>query len=96
MWSTKCAEAILSGIVHVGVPVIEWRARAGENQKSLKVRLKEHIDVDPLTQVTPVAHVARHGVERWWRLIESALHCQPARERRHIINARHCCRDLLR
>src|SRR2546430_5225421 len=94
--STKGAEAILSGIVHIGVPVIERRARAGEDQKSLQVRLKQNIDVDPLTQITPVAHVTRHGIECWWRLIESTLHCKPVYERRHIINARHCGRDLLR
>ena len=63
VWSTKRAEADLARIAVVGIAVVERRACARENQKRLKVRLEQHVDVYPLSDVTTVAHVAWHRIE---------------------------------
>src|SRR5215207_6533091 len=63
VWTTKRAESSLAGIAIVWIAAVERRACSGKDQKRMKVRLEQHIDEYPLSDVTTVAHVARYRIE---------------------------------
>ncbi len=91
----KVPNPIWRGIVVVGIAVVERRARSRENEKRVEVRLEQHVDVHPLSDVTAVAHVARHRIESIRALSDASLDCEPRVEVSHVIDAGHSRRDLL-
>src|SRR5438045_1441361 len=95
MWTTKRAESNLTRIVVIGIAVVERRAGSGKDQECLKVGLKQHVDVDPLTEVAAVADVSRNRVEGVRLLLNAPLNCEPRVEVGHVIDAGHSGPDLL-
>src|ERR1044071_75515 len=73
VWATKRAESDLAWIVVIGVAIVERRPRSGKNQEGLEVRLEQHVDMYPLTDIATIAHVARQWIESIGRLRNASL-----------------------
>src|ERR1700687_3237778 len=88
MWAAKSAEDVLRGIANVRVAIVESRAESRKNQEAVEVGLEKYVNVNPLSDVAPVSHVACGRIENVSRLIDAPLHGEPGVEIRHVIEPR--------
>src|SRR5690242_15508630 len=95
MRAAKGSETHLRWIVRIRVCVIDRSAGPSQNQKRLEVCLEEHVDVDPLANVSAVANVTSSRIEHIGRLTDSALNREPRIEVRHVVDTRKCGGDSL-
>src|SRR6266851_5591788 len=95
VWPTKSAEAVLRGVANIRVAIVKRRAKSRKNQEAVEVGLEEYVNVNPLSDVAPISHVARGRIENVSRLIGAALHGKPGVEIRHVIDPRHRRSNLL-
>src|ERR1043166_62068 len=70
VWTTKSSESFLSRIGFIWISIIERHIQTSNNEKRLKVSLKEHVDMYPLTNITAVAHVPQDWIKCGCALIE--------------------------
>src|SRR5688500_10984437 len=89
MRPAKGSESELRRRIGVGIARVKRDPLAGEDEKSLKISLEQHVDMAPFAKIAAISHVAKRRVGRAaCRGCGTSLERQPGGEIGHVVDAR--------